>query len=148
LNRIDPVIGLRFGTDKKQSHRASIGCWFSKDFLFYGFDLTDSLQEGKVIEKKLKNTAFCSSFYINVLKLKDYSIYLPSSGISAYIPIINLNIDGIKLLFSTYKPSKNRDTYFRIMRDYDGDTLSVDKLSDILEKDFKKFKFLLHYCPR
>lgn len=131
---------LRLGVDKKQSHRASIAISFGDKWIESGFDLTHALKDATKLKEvfRLKSDEIASK----LLALKDYSIYIPNSGINEIIALERLNLKGLKLLITNYDPQINKDCYFIVMRNYDKRVLTEKYMIDIFETEYSIFSFL------
>jgi hypothetical protein len=112
----DKWFTLRFGTNKEKAHRASIELAFS-NIILVGFDLTHSIDEAKYLADIFNNEEKRIYFIKNTLKLKNYSIYIPNTGISVWIPIELINEKGLEILLKSYTPEIARDCYFRIQKE-------------------------------
>ena len=110
--------------------------------VFSGFDLTHSIDEGRYLSNVLKNEEKRKSFIKNTLKLKDYTLFIPNTGISAYIPIESINEKGLGILLNSYNPEKNRDCYFRIDKIHDKETINVE---DSVKMNTINFNIFLNY---
>jgi hypothetical protein len=132
---------LRLGTAKKQTHRASVSVSFSADgTINFGFDLTHSIEEGKILSKEFQNNL---KFYAKkVSKFQDYCLFIPNTGIPYTLPIGGMEVRGIELLLSGYNPKVMKDCYIRITRNHEG-TLTQKVLVENLCIEVKNFEFLL-----
>jgi hypothetical protein len=132
---------LRFGTDKEKAHRASIELSFSNT-ISLGFDLTHSFEEGKYLSHIFGEKEKLKKFIKNTLKLKEYDLYIPNTGIGAWLPIKLISEKGLKILLQSYNPEKNRDCYLRIMKEYGKDIINIKKATDVLKEEYGKFKYI------
>ena len=137
----DKWFTLRLGTDKKKSHRASVKIGFSET-VWYGFDLTHSLEEGKKLSQHLQDEKIRKKIIKNILILKDYNLWIPNSGIKCYIPICHINEKGLEAMLLNYQPEKNSDCYFRIITDYKQEDMTIDDAVNLISEEYKKFKFI------
>lgn len=137
-----PYYMIRVGTDKKQTHKASIIISFYNDVVDYGFDLTHSLEEGKLLSKLLKDENINVQIVKEILQKKDYYLYIPSTGFRFGIPINGLMPEALKCVLNMYSPEKHKDCYFRINKYYENESLSVDDATEILMKEYEEFKFI------
>ncbi len=131
---------LRLGVDNKQSHRVSIAISFGENWIDSGFDLTHALQDATKLKEviKIKPDEIASK----LLSLKDYSIYIPNSGIKEFIALENINLKGLKLLITSYDPQINKDCYFLVMRNYDKKVWTEKYMIDLFETEYNTFSFL------
>lgn len=132
---------LRFGTNKIKAHRASIILVFSNT-IYYGFDLTHSLDEGKHLSEIFQDVEKRNDFIKPILKLRDYCVYMPNTGIVKPIPIEIINKKGFNMLFQSYRPEKFKDCYFRIIKEYKNDSMSIENAVNIIKDEYKKFEFI------
>jgi hypothetical protein len=132
---------IRLGSDKKMSHRASIGLNFS-DVISYGFDITHSADEGRQLLQKLTDQATRADFIKTTLSLNSYSLYIPNTGILVEVPVELINEKGLDILLAAYKPEKSRDSYFYIQKVYDNESLSVDDAIKLIKTEYEKFKYI------
>ncbi|GHT66353.1 hypothetical protein FACS189452_02100 [Bacteroidia bacterium] len=137
----DKQFTIRYGTDKVKSHRASIAIGFS-DHIWYGFDLTHSQEEGKLLSLYLKDQDKRNFFIKNTLKLTDYLLWIPNTGINCYIPISDLNKKGLDLLLTAYTPEKHSDCYLRIIKEYGNNSLKKEDAIKILKDEYIKFSYI------
>jgi|GEM_PF-2471809 hypothetical protein len=137
----DPFYMIRVGTDEKSSHRASIGIFFCGDNIEYGFDLTHSLKEGKYLSKKINDDNVLSNLIKNLSGLEDYSIWVPNTGIFSAIWLDNFNEKGLSVYLKAYQPVTAKDCYFRVVKEYEGGAISIDKIIEIIIKQYQIFKF-------
>ena len=138
----DPFYMIRVGTDKKSTHRASIGIFICSDEIHYGFDLTHSLKEGKFLSKKLNDDNMLSGIINKLLPLENYHIEVPNTGILAAIYLDAFNEKGLSVYLKAYQPIKAKDSYFRVLKPYEGESLSIQKIVEIIIEQYKIFKFL------
>jgi len=136
-----PHFLLRLGTDKKQSHRASIAIHVGENYLVRGFDLTHSLSDAARLKAVIKNNK--KKIITRFLKLDEYGIYIPNTGIAESISLENLNPKGLSLLLDNYDPKQIRDCYFIVNRDYESDTLTESDIVRIFDEEYQQFGFLL-----
>ncbi len=132
---------FRLGLDRKQSHRASVAVMIGENFIDSGFDLTHALQDAEAMQSviKIKPDEIASS----LLKLTDYSIYVPNTGIDEFIAIPNLNLKGMKLLLMHYQPNLMRECYFKVGHTHSSLTMTESDLVSLLEEELRTFSFLL-----
>ena len=139
---------LRFGTDKIKAHRASIELNFSS-VIVIGFDLTHSLNEGTCLSKIFHDKEKRDYFIEQTLGFTDYDIHIPNTGINIFIPIKWINRKGLEILLQAYNPKKRSDCYFRIVKNYDKDSITIKDAVNILKDEYSKFKYifeLLNMC--
>ncbi len=136
---------IRLGTHKTKSHRASIILGFSNKRVYFGFDLTHSLEEGLILSQKFLNSKDRNTFVYKTKALSDYTIYIPNSGFECYIPIKFIATKGIHLLLQAYKPVKVKDSYFKIETIYKGNTLKLNEVIEIFNNEYEKFKYIFDY---
>lgn len=135
---------IRLGTDKKKPHKASIALGFNGS-IYFGFDLTHSYDEGKLLANRFKEPEKIQSFIEDTLKQKDYFLWIPNTGILCGLPIDELNQKGLKTILSAYDPEKDRDCYIRILKQYDRSTLNVIESLKIFKDQFNRFKYIFDY---
>ncbi|MDR3287632.1 MAG: hypothetical protein LBT27_09345 [Prevotellaceae bacterium] len=133
---------IRFGTNKKKPHRASLNISFFFNAISYGFNLTHSLDEGKKLSLCFKDEKKCEYFIKNTLELKDYFLWIPNTGIDVSIPISQINAKGLNMLLKAYNPEINRDCYFHIQTYYTKKTINVKDAADLLKEEYNKFKYI------
>lgn len=136
-----PYYMIRMGTDKKQTHRASIILSFYQDAIVYGFDLTHSLKEGKLLSKLVHDEQTNIQVVQNMERCLDYYVYIPNTGFHIDLPIARLTPSALRMLLMLYEPEKRKDCYFQITKAYEQDSLSVNAAAKILINEYKKFKF-------
>jgi hypothetical protein len=137
-----PYYMIRYGTNIKQSHRASVILSFFQDAVVYGFDLTHSFEEGKHLSKLLLNENRISQITKKIHHAKDYDLYVPNTGFLWSIPITSLTHEALQIVLQRYNPLKNKDCYFRMTREHTEKTLTVDVAANILTEQYKEFKFM------
>ena len=133
---------IRYGTDKKKTHRASIILGFYSDSVVSGFDLTHSINEGKILSKMFQNDDECKYFSKKIMEFDEYYIYAPNTGFINYFMIDELEEKAMKLLLKNYNPIKQKDSYFRITNDYKNNELSFQDAANLLLDEHDRFKFI------
>lgn len=132
---------FRLGLHKKTTHRASAAVSFSEEAINTGFDLTHALGDAHrlrdMIREKTDEIAF------EILKLHQYWLYIPNAGITKTTPIESISLVKLKKILLKYDPKVMRESYFRIMKEYDGDTMTTKQLVKVFGKELKTFEFLL-----
>ena len=124
---------IRIGTDKKSSHRASIGIFFCGESIEYGFDLTHSIKEAKDLANKINHDSnILRDLVKNLLKLEDYYIWIPNTGIFSILWLTDFNEKGLSTYLKSYEPIDDKDCYFKVLKVYESDALSIDKICEIL----------------
>jgi len=139
-----PYYMIRVGTSKNHTHRASIILGFYQNRIAYGFDLTHSLMEGKLLACLFQDDQLNAKVIEEMEKWNEYDIYVPNTGFQLYLPICYLTSSAFSTLLKLYNPQKKRDCYFRITRDYTHDSLSVDQAVKILISECERFKILFN----
>jgi hypothetical protein len=132
---------FRLGPHKKTTHRASVAVSFEDDYIDTGFDLTHALGDGQnlrdLIREKTEEIAF------EILKLHNYWIYIPNAGITKATPIESISLVKLKKALLKYDPQVMRECYFKIKKDYEGDTMTRKQLVEVFVEERKTFEFLL-----
>jgi hypothetical protein len=136
---------VRFGTDKKKAHKASIEIAFSK-YVSYGFDLTHSLEEAQILQKNLCDENNRKIFTGNTLRLKNYFIWIPNSGIKSFLPIEEITEKGLNLLLKSYEPKIPKDCYLQIKRRYKNASINIKQAVNILKEEYKIFEYIFKLC--
>ncbi|MDR2192787.1 MAG: hypothetical protein LBO62_07930 [Endomicrobium sp.] len=133
---------VRFGTGRQNAHRISIAISFFKEGITYGFDLTHSFEEAQKLKDKLANKSVRKRFIANTLKLEDYFLYIPNSGIKCSLPLCDIDEKGLNLLLDAYQPKTNKDCYLIITKEYEQDSISLEQAANVIREEYKKFKYI------
>lgn len=137
-----PYYMVRVGTDKKRTHRASIYLGFYRHGIEHGFDLTHSLEEGKLLSSLFQHEEIRTEVVHEILRRSEYHLYIPKTGFTFAMPIDGLKPEALQCVLERYSPTMPRECYFSILQPYEKESLSVDNASEILIKDYKEFKFM------
>ncbi|NTW49500.1 MAG: hypothetical protein HGB19_07225 [Chlorobiales bacterium] len=137
-----PYYMIRIGTDKKHTHRASICIAFYSESVDFGFDLTHSIEEGKLLSEIFQDDQICEHIAKEIKKKDKHSLYIPSTGFNIFLPINWITLDALKAVLKRYSPVKLRDCYFRITKSYTEKSLSAEEVTNILVKEYEEFKFI------
>jgi hypothetical protein len=133
---------VRVGTDKKHTHRASIYLGFGENIVEYGFDLTHSMEEGKLLSVLFRDAQLVAKVTHEILQEKDYGLYIPNTGFLYPMPISGLTSEALCCVLQRYSPTMPQECYFRIIKDYEGETLSVNQAAELLIGEYKRFQFM------
>ena len=137
-----PYYLLRYRTHEKQKHRASIALSFHQSGIDYGFDLTHSFEEAQLLSKYLQNEKSAKYFVKKLQEKIEYQLYVPNTGLINSIDVNSLTPDLLKVILQRYSPRLHRDCYFRITKNHEESSLSIDDATKILKEQFVEFKFL------
>jgi hypothetical protein len=132
---------LRVGTSSKTKHRASIIIIFTEK-VFFGFDLTHSLQEGKKLATFFDKSPKIDSFCTNTFKLDNYRIYIPNTGFHQWLNINLIEHKALTLLLKSYNPSIMKDCYFGIYNEFTDSFMSVNDAAELIRNEYIKFQYI------
>jgi len=73
---------------------------------------------------------------------------MPNVGIKKYIPIDLIDLKGIKLFLTNYRPTINKECYIDISHQFESSSLNKTDLIKLFDNEYKNFSFLLDEINR
>ena len=83
-----------------------------------------------------------NSIIDNIIKLKKYSIYFPSTGIEYLIPINLVSKKRLIEVIQKYDPNADSEYAFSIAKIFEKTTMYKKDIKQILKTEYKRFNYI------